>query len=386
MAARRERYTRRQEAGVGARFPLPGLLTGSRCEALPRACEKSGLNGDGKVSPDHRISRRGFLRMGSAGLLLPLAGRALEAGEEPVIERAAGGSDRAKSTAVRMGLLADLHHGLEPTAMDRLEAFVEAVSERKPDCLLQLGDFNYGDEGSRECMKLWEQFRGPRYHVLGNHDMDRRTKEEILDFWSMEARHYSFDLGGYHFIVLDRNNLKTSDGFVPYGRGNYFGRPAERGHADAAQLEWLAADLATTTRPTVVFVHQGLGMQDGPYPDADPRKSIEAVLQGAERRPGVKTVVACFCGHHHIDRYNEKNGIHYVWMNSASYYWVGEKYGRMAPYRDALFAFVTFRPDGWIEIQGRTSDWVPPTPADRGYPEAERLTTKISDRRLRCEA
>jgi hypothetical protein len=54
----------------------------------------------------------------------------------------------------------------------------------------------------------------------------------------------------------------------------------------------------------------------------------------------------------------------------------------MAPYRDPLFAFATFHPGGMIEIEGRRTEWVPPSPKERGHPEADKLTPYISDRRL----
>jgi hypothetical protein len=216
--------------------------------------------------------------------------------------------------------------------------------------------------------------------VLGNHDMDFTTKAQMLDAWEMPAPYYAFDRGGYHFVVLDRNNLKTPDGYVAYADANFYVDAAMRGHAEPEQLEWLRADLAAATAPTVVFVHQGLGMEDA-YGPGDARAAIEAVLDEANRTaPG--TVVACFCGHHHIDRYNFKQSIHYVWLNSASYYWVGEAYGRMAPYTEALFAFLTFHPGGVIEIEGRRADWADPAPAARGFPDAGSLTPYIADRRL----
>jgi len=167
---------------------------------------------------------------------------------------------------------------------------------------------------------------------------------------------------------------------VPYGKSNYFAYPTQRGHADREQLEWLRADLASTDLPIVVFVHQGLGMQDG-LPASDPRAEIEIILRDAGRTdsPGV---VACFCGHEHLDRHRRKDGIHYVWINSASYYWVGSAYGRMAPYRDALFAFATFDPAGEIRVEGRRSDWVEPSPEERGYPNAAEISASIGDRRL----
>ena len=123
-------------------------------------------------------------------------------------------------------------------------------------------------------------------------------------------------------------------------------------------------------------------MKDG-LPPSDPRTEIETILRDAKRAdaPGV---VACFCGHEHLDRHRQKDGIHYVWINSASYYWVGSDYGRMAPYQDALFAFAVFDPAGEIRIEGRESDWVAPSPKQRGYPRAGEISATITDRQLRC--
>lgn len=314
-----------------------------------------------------RFSRRRFLKLGAAGLVLPVVGRLPV--PQPVLP------------SFTMGVIADLHHGLAEHAMAHLETFMQAVDARKPDVLLQLGDFNFGTPESKECMDLWRQFNGARHHVLGNHDMDFTTKEEMLDVWEMPNRYYSFDRDGYHFVVLDRNNLKTPDGYVPYANANFYVDSAMRSHADPEQLEWLTVDLAETTLPTVIFVHQGLGMHADPYPSGDPRGAIEAVLEQATWEDGVPKVVACFCGHHHIDRYNLKKGIHYVWLNSASYYWVGDAYGRMANYKEALFSFLTFHPDR-IEIVGRQTEWEAPDPQERGYPEADALTPYISDRSL----
>jgi len=278
-----------------------------------------------------------------------------------------------------MGIIADLHHGLEPRAMSLLKTFIGAANEQNAGCIIQLGDFNYGKPESRECIDLWNTFKGAKYHVLGNHDMDFYDKEHMVEFWSMPGRYYSFDRGGYHFVILDRNNLKTPVGYIPYAKGNFYVDPEMRAHADPEQLEWLKADLRETELPAIVFMHQGLGM-DTVYKGA--QAAIETIFEQVNSDAGLPKVAACFCGHHHIDRYNFKNGIHYVWINSISYYWIGEKYGRMAPYRDPLFAFITFRSNG-IEIEGRTTTWESPTPEERGYPQAEKLTPYISHRELR---
>ena len=281
-----------------------------------------------------------------------------------------------------MGLIADLHFGLAPDAGRRLESFMEAVAEHHPDCLLQLGDFNYGVDDAHKCLGVWRQFDGPRYHVLGNHDMDKTDKAHIRDAWEMPDDYYSFDHKGWHFVVLDRNHLRIDGTYHDYDTANFYVDGKQRGFADPEQLEWLADDLAKTDRPTVVFSHQGLGMSEAIEPDTAPGMIEQVLAKANQTHPG--RVVACLCGHHHIDRYQQRDGIHYLWINSASYYWVGADYGRMAPYTRPLYTFLTFHADGSIEVAGADSDWEKPTPAERGYPGAEQLTPFIKPRKLKA--
>jgi len=307
------------------------------------------------------ISRRELLKIGAGGLFLSSHRR------------------RIQPDSVCLGVIADLHHGLAPRAMERLEVFMQAVAKHKPDAILQLGDFNFGTKESHECLDLWNSFPGRRYHVLGNHDMDFVSKDVIVEKWGMPAPYYSFDFGPYHLVILDRNNLKIDEGYTPYSEANFYVDIALRGYADDAQLAWLRDDLAKSSLPTVVFVHQGLGLPTS-MPEAG--RAIEAVLEEHNSNGGNSKVVACFCGHHHIDRYTHKNGIHYLWINSASYYWVGEEYGSMAPYTNALYTFITFHSNGLIEIEACHTDWADPSPADRGFPKADELTPFISARLL----
>jgi 3',5'-cyclic AMP phosphodiesterase CpdA len=314
-------------------------------------------------------SRRQLLKAGLSGLLLPFAPRLLAA--------------ETSAEPVTFGVIADLHHGLAPDAQQRLETFLAAAEQARCDAIIQLGDFNYADAASTACTRLWQQFRGPRYHVLGNHDMDKVNKAAVAQAWQMPGRFYSFDRGGFHFIVLDRNNLKTADGYIPYAQANFYVAGSMRAFADPPQLEWLTDDLARTDKPTVVFVHQGLGLHDEAAANADhPNHVLEKTLEQPRFDGRPSPVVACFCGHHHVDRHRLKHGVHYVWLNSASYHWVGAQYGRMAFYEESLFAMITFDPRGAITIHGRESTWRPPTPADRGFPGVAGLAAKISDRQL----
>ena len=43
----------------------------------------------------------------------------------------------------------------------------------------------------------------PFYHALGNHDMDKACKADVLDTLDLKNSYYSFDCGNLHFVVLD---------------------------------------------------------------------------------------------------------------------------------------------------------------------------------------
>jgi len=179
--------------------------------------------------------------------------------------------------------------------------------------------------------------------------------------------------------------------------------PPQSGYAryiGAEQQQWLRRELENTTLPTVVFSHQSLedpgGIANG--------EAIRRILEEANQAAGRKKVVACFSGHHHIDYSREINGIHYIQINSMSYFWVGGDYQHVryskeidrdypwikytVPYKDPLFALVTLGSDGTIQIEGTQSEWVGPSPWDIGYPadRKDRIVPHISTRRLEAAA
>jgi 3',5'-cyclic AMP phosphodiesterase CpdA len=282
----------------------------------------------------------------------------------------------------RFGIVADVHHGLALDTEQRLEVFVEEASKRELDFIVQLGDFNHPVRAARGFLNTWMQYRGPRHGVLGNHDMDMGSKEHAVDLWQVPGRYYSFDAGHFHFVVLDANNIYQDRKFVPYADGNYFqAAGGTDSHCDDEQLDWFASDLHATKSQTVVFVHQPI---DETYKGGTcgNRHRVRAVIEEANRRAGFGKVVGCFQGHHHDDGYEERRGVHYFRVNSSSYLWVGGEFGRMAHYDRSLFGFVTVTDDE-IVLEGRDAQWVPPTPSERGVPDAAHFVPKIVGRRVR---
>jgi 3',5'-cyclic AMP phosphodiesterase CpdA len=281
---------------------------------------------------------------------------------------------------LRFGVIADVHHGLALDTEARLEAFVEAASARELDFVVQLGDFNHPVRAARGFLNVWAAYRGPRYGVLGNHDMDLGSKAHATDLWQVPGRYYAFNAGRHRCYVLDANNILRDGRFVPYEDSNYYLDGSVISFLDDEQLDWLASDLIATDRTAIVFVHQPI---DETYKGGtcQNRHRVRAILEEANRRAGRTKVLAVFQGHHHDDGYEERRGVHYFRVNSASYLWVGGEYGRMAHYDRSLFGFVTVTDDE-IRLEGTSGAWVEPTPAQRGVPDAEHFVPGIRDRRV----
>ncbi|MDL5512574.1 metallophosphoesterase [Arenibacter sp. M-2] len=290
--------------------------------------------------------------------------------------------EMTKKKKVNIGFITDIHHGYCSDALERLEVFIKEASSRELDFIIQGGDFCYATEEAQECMDLWNTYKGEKYHVLGNHDMDKVTKKDAMDFFGMEKNYYSFDKGDFHFVVMDGNFIKKEGNYEDYGNANFYIEQQNRSLVNPEQIEWLKEDLEKTDKQTIIFSHQAFDeIWDGW--SSPSRFAVRKVIDDANNRTDYQKVIACFCGHHHVDDHSFINKVHYFQMNSASYFYVGEGYGSdgsRAMYKDSIFAFLTLDPSGQISIEGRQSQFVHPTPSEKNHPDAPRLSASISDR------
>jgi len=300
-------------------------------------------------------SRRQFLQCLSAGTVTFAL---------PGIARA-----ETSSKILRIGLITDVHKDIMPDADDRLRTFVNAMTAEKADALIQLGDFCVPKPANKDFLDIFNGFAGPKHHLLGNHDMDGGFKrEQTVAFFGMPSRYYSFDLGGFHFIMLDSNDRPKDF------KGGY---PS---HVAADQVAWLKEDLAKTRLPTFVFSHQSLERPTCITNQAE----IRTILEAEKLPDGTRKVAACLNGHWHIDHHREINGIPYLHINSASYFWMGGKYkterldpelakkfpwvSSTAPYNKALFTVLEIDPAaGEFRIRSAEDSWMGPSPADLAY-------------------
>lgn len=254
------------------------------------------------------INRKSFLKIGGLGITGLLL--------NPALASAKAGTDKA-SQSIKFGVITDLHYDLMHDSEKRAAAFIAAMKQEKPDFIIQLGDFCMPKPQNKPLMDIWNSFEGDKYHVLGNHDTDGGyTKEQTLAFWSAERPYYSFNKNGFHFVILDGNEKSETTEIAGYPRT-----------IAKKQLEWLRDDLQKTSLRTVIFCHQGLENTLG---GLDNGMEVRYLLEQINEKAGFKKVILVLTGHHHMNYHNEINGIHYVQINSASYYWAGEDFKSQA--------------------------------------------------------
>jgi hypothetical protein len=288
---------------------------------------------------------------------------------------------------VLFGICTDVHKDIMVDADARLSAFIQEAAEKKPDFIIQLGDFCRPYDYNQNFLSIWNSYPGDKYHVIGNHEMDGGfTREQVVNYMKSPAKYYSFDKHNFHFIVLDGNDRNPAPDRAS-GYARYIGEE---------QKSWLISDLKSTKYPVILFSHQTLE-GDG----IENRNDIRGILESENRSAGCNKVIACFSGHHHTDYSTRINGIYYIQINSMSYRWVGEKYQVIRysqeidnkfpwikstiPYKDPLFAFVEIN-NRHIIIKGKKSSYIGPGPVEMGMPkqpENDQITPLIRNRKLK---
>lgn len=98
-------------------------------------------------------------------------------------------STQKEEEEIRFAIVSDLHAPDLPDGKERMQAVVEAANKEDVDFLIQLGDFIRLDSVSMPLREVWNGFKGETFHVLGNHDLDKYSKEEFVAGFNMPGRY-----------------------------------------------------------------------------------------------------------------------------------------------------------------------------------------------------
>ncbi len=276
------------------------------------------------MSSGYRLGRRSLLKLGTALLTMPVAGRRAEAaGQVPAA---------APSTALfaaqlvpagadcRLALVCDHHYwpehrenwggGAQMTSLSdrKMPDLAEALNAARPDLSIHAGDvisaagsfFPTAGEYTKQlafARRLYGELNHPHIATVGNHEtLDAHyASHDQLQAWREQfgAPYREHDCKSWRFLTL--NSMLPNPG-RKLGRGdsygNYYG-------LDDEQLEWLGARLADAA---------GRGLKAVIVVHVPPSNWINAAaFEGVIVKSGC--VKAVLCGHWHRNNLSFMGGI-----------------------------------------------------------------------------
>ncbi len=296
---------------------------------------------------------------------------------------------------VKFGVCSDLHAATIPGGEERVAAFLDACRKADVDFIIELGDFcNPDAEGAKinplrakylnkdKVVEMWKNFEKPAYHVIGNHECDTCSKETVMNYYGMKEAYYSFDMGGFHFVVLDNNYYLCEGKEYSYDKGNYYVDANKKvlAYLPQEQLEWLKEDLAKAKNPSILFAHNWLHELSSYFEGEESKKNYAEIMKIMENAPN--KVYMCMNGHTHREDLFRTNAIWQYTVNSASGCWIGTTFPcrkryteeidevfpstkHTAVYKDCVYAIIEMDDEGAL-VKGTTSEFVGASPKELG--------------------
>ena len=203
-----------------------------------------------------------------------------------------------------------------------VDKLIKKINEDKPDLSICLGDLiedtlNH-DKDIKNYTYIWDKLKNiqvPFYSVIGNHDMrSMNSRKEIERIMNYENATFSFDLNGYHFIILTtdiKEDTITDDG------GIYKARCMSE-----KEISWLKEDLLKNKLPCLIFTHFGLAedIQKGNY--WFEKKPENALMKNRKEIKNIiksdNNVIAIFSGHQHWTKQLKEDGKNYYVVGSLT--------------------------------------------------------------------
>lgn len=230
--------------------------------------------------------------------------------------------------ALRIAHLTDIHISEQKEALLGLERCLSDVQnlQDKPDVIFIGGDtIEDGLYKSKSMVKRqWDAWRSivkdcnelPLQYCLGNHDIwglynpaksASYGKNYAMEMMHIDSVYHSFDMGGWHFIVLDSTQKKKN--------GLWY-----TAKLDEAQMDWLKRDLANVPAhvPIMVMSHipilcanvfmDDMDVKFGKFsiPGSWMHTDVQEIIHLFGQYPNVKV---CISGHIHMADAVQYNGI-----------------------------------------------------------------------------
>lgn len=206
---------------------------------------------------------------------------------------------------VKIGIVTDVHQGpldIRPW----MRKFVRDMNNSfKPDFVVELGDFIGGTENSiKDLIEINEEYskcNSPRYYVIGNHDIQRISREQFKEIVRINYYWLYFRVKFLHVFIID----------AAWGPDLNSGGPT--GHVPKEELNWLKRVLSKVPKnePIILLCHYPIAIFSEPTIDN------EYELMNLFRE---HYLIATFTGNHHYGAYREVDGVHHICLHSMGWW------------------------------------------------------------------
>lgn len=302
-----------------------------------------------------------FAALVSAGvvLCLPMAGfTANENGDNPEL---------------RLVFFSDVHARTEWGTPEAMKIAAEAINDVQADLVLGGGDLitDGFQSGAAAVESRWDAYMafhemldGTVHTAIGNHDLVGAIPEdgtepstdpraEFRRRLGVDRTYYSFDINGYHVIVLDSIRIAGQ-------------RTKYQGLVSREQMDWLEQDLrdVPANQPVIAVMHIPLVtsffmMTDGPTVAAPTGRVVVNSLDLLDAFRD-HNLILVLQGHMHVSESIKWRNTTYITGGAISgRWWRGEYQGT-----DAGFTVVTLNGND-IDWEYRTYGWTPRRPPNQ---------------------
>lgn len=220
---------------------------------------------------------------------------------------------------LKLAIVTDIHHGPDKmtkvgsAAVPLLQDFAAFTRDYQPHYIAELGDRISDIDAATDREQLqniaaqFADLPAPHRHLMGNHDQVHLSIADNGEILGQGMDHYSVDISGRHLVFWQLDSrIHHPQGFLP----------------KKADLAWLAADLAATSLPAIIFTHvplDGGSLQSNFYFENNQRFGgvpHQGEIQALLRQAG--NVILCVAGHVHWNNVNIIGGIPHITVQSLS--------------------------------------------------------------------
>lgn len=195
-----------------------------------------------------------------------------------------------------------------------LRKLQKAAEDAGCDMIIQLGDFTHGPTTVKEFVDEYNNFHIPSYNCLGNHDTELCDVHETIKAYKMPDVHYTLDIGGYRFIIVDTSYFFDGEKYQPYYQENYFAYPNTRETLPPEEIAFIKESIETSPYPCIICSHASFER----YDDVTNRHLVTEIIDEANRKKPL-SVIMCMNGHRHKDHTSIINNVIYQEITSPAF-------------------------------------------------------------------